>query len=89
MLVEDKQHESHKPFRLLNALSDLMMLPLEMLADPLTRKEVSTLLASGLCNPNIKHQYCITHKCSNFLHFEGLPIVQPIADQDNSQPFCS
>ncbi|XP_019176710.1 PREDICTED: uncharacterized protein LOC109172030 [Ipomoea nil] len=48
MLVEDKQHESHKPFRLLNALSDLMMLPFEMLADPLTRKEVSPLFSPSL-----------------------------------------
>lgn len=31
---------SLKPFRLLNALSDLMMLPYEMLADRSTRKEV-------------------------------------------------
>lgn len=33
---------SFKAFRLLNALSDLMMLPFDMLADKSTRKEVST-----------------------------------------------
>lgn len=33
---------SFKPFRLLNALSDLMMLPSEMLADKSTRAEVNT-----------------------------------------------
>lgn len=31
-----------KAFRLLNALSDLMMLPSEMLADKSTREEVNT-----------------------------------------------
>lgn len=40
---EDKAPGPAKPFRLLNALSDLMMLPFEMLADPQTRKEVSLL----------------------------------------------
>lgn len=34
---------SFKPFQLLNALSDLMMLPCEMLADNYTRKEVKSL----------------------------------------------
>ncbi|KAI4318047.1 hypothetical protein L6164_025856 [Bauhinia variegata] len=33
-------HTSFKPFHLLNALSDLMMLPFEMLTDGSTRKEV-------------------------------------------------
>lgn len=40
-LVHEKAPGPAKPFRLLNALSDLMMLPFEMLADPQTRKEVS------------------------------------------------
>lgn len=38
---EVENDTSFKPFRLLNALSDLMMLPFEMLADAPTRKEVS------------------------------------------------
>nr|KYP38065.1 hypothetical protein KK1_040712 [Cajanus cajan] len=37
---EPKCESSFKPFHLLNALSDLMMLPLDMLADGSTRKEV-------------------------------------------------
>ncbi|KAL2325152.1 hypothetical protein Fmac_024210 [Flemingia macrophylla] len=37
---EPKFESSFKPFHLLNALSDLMMLPLDMLADGSTRKEV-------------------------------------------------
>lgn len=37
----DESPESFKAFRLLHALSDLMMLPLGMLADAPTRKEVS------------------------------------------------
>lgn len=32
--------ESHKPFHLLNALSDLLMLPKEMLLERSVRKEV-------------------------------------------------
>ena len=38
---DDKGSESFKAFRFLNALSDLMMLPLEMLMDIPTRKEVN------------------------------------------------
>lgn len=38
---------SFKPFQLLNALSDLMMLPCEMLADNYTRKEVKFLTVLG------------------------------------------
>ncbi|CDP13321.1 unnamed protein product [Coffea canephora] len=41
---DDKGSESFKAFRFLNALSDLMMLPLEMLMDIPTRKEVCPLL---------------------------------------------
>lgn len=41
---DDKGSESFKAFCLLNALSDLMMLPLEMLTDIPTRKEVCPLL---------------------------------------------
>ncbi|KAK3040822.1 hypothetical protein RJ639_029166 [Escallonia herrerae] len=39
---------SFKAFRLLNALSDLMMLPVEMLADKSTRKEVCPTLGAPL-----------------------------------------
>lgn len=35
-----ESQRSFKAFRLLNALSDLMMIPFEMLADKSTRKEV-------------------------------------------------
>ncbi|XP_025886910.1 uncharacterized protein [Solanum lycopersicum] len=45
---EDKAPGPAKPFRLLNALSDLMMLPFEMLADPQTRKEVCPILGPTL-----------------------------------------
>ncbi|CAH9120326.1 unnamed protein product [Cuscuta epithymum] len=48
-ITEDRQpEESRKPFRLLNALSDLMMIPFEMLADPLTRKEVCPTFSPSL-----------------------------------------
>ncbi|CAH9108491.1 unnamed protein product, partial [Cuscuta europaea] len=47
--TEDRRpEESRKPFRLLNALSDLMMIPFEMLADPLTRKEVCPTFSPSL-----------------------------------------
>ncbi|XP_017235719.1 uncharacterized protein LOC108209366 [Daucus carota subsp. sativus] len=39
---------SFKPFRLLNALSDLMMLPFEMLADAPTRREVCPTFSAPL-----------------------------------------
>lgn len=48
---DDKKAGSHapfKPFCLLNALSDLMMLPSEMLADSCTRKEVCPKFSSPL-----------------------------------------
>jgi hypothetical protein len=42
---DDSKYESpFKPFPLLNALSDLMMLPFDMLADSSMRKEVWLLL---------------------------------------------
>ncbi|KAJ0666622.1 putative NT-type C2 domain, nucleoporin [Helianthus annuus] len=48
VIDDKKEHETFKAFRLLHALSDLMMLPFEMLADKSTRKEFcptfSTLL---------------------------------------------
>lgn len=47
-LLHDKAPSPAKPFNLLNALSDLMMLPFEMLADPQTRKEVSLLCLLAL-----------------------------------------
>lgn len=37
---DDNDDESFKSFHLLNALSDLMMLPKDMLLDPTVRKEV-------------------------------------------------
>ncbi|XP_024993313.1 uncharacterized protein LOC112527118 isoform X1 [Cynara cardunculus var. scolymus] len=53
-LVDDKKAEkaefdtSFKAFRLLHALSDLMMLPFEMLADKSTRKEVCPTFSTPL-----------------------------------------
>ncbi|CAN4124171.1 unnamed protein product [Withania somnifera] len=47
-LLNDKEPGPAKPFHLLNALSDLMMLPFEMLADPQTRKEVCPILGPAL-----------------------------------------
>ncbi|CAI9093240.1 OLC1v1028697C8 [Oldenlandia corymbosa var. corymbosa] len=46
--IDDKGPYSFKAFLLLNALSDLMMLPLEMLTDVSTRKEVCPLLGPML-----------------------------------------
>ncbi|MCE3216364.1 hypothetical protein HAX54_006254 [Datura stramonium] len=44
----DKKTESFKAFRLLNALSNLMMLPFEMLIDASTRKEVCPIFSPAL-----------------------------------------
>ncbi|XP_059293547.1 uncharacterized protein LOC132046806 isoform X1 [Lycium ferocissimum] len=44
----DKKTESFKAFRLLNALSNLMMLPFEMLIDASTRKEVCPIFGPAL-----------------------------------------
>ncbi|KAM3286162.1 hypothetical protein P3S67_024961 [Capsicum chacoense] len=44
----DKNTESFKAFRLLNALSNLMMLPFEMLIDASTRKEVCPIFSPAL-----------------------------------------
>lgn len=43
-VLASKEPESFKPFRLLNALSDIMMLPFEMLTEKSTRREVSLTL---------------------------------------------
>ncbi|ESR51321.1 hypothetical protein CICLE_v10030641mg [Citrus x clementina] len=43
-----ERYTSFKPFQLLNALSDLMMLPCEMLADNYTRKEVCPTFGAPL-----------------------------------------
>nr|GMD95321.1 Metal-response element-binding transcription factor 2 like [Ipomoea batatas] len=45
---DGKQQEPSKPFRLLNELSDLMMLPFDMVADPQTRKEVCATFSPTL-----------------------------------------
>ncbi|KAK4357609.1 hypothetical protein RND71_023219 [Anisodus tanguticus] len=47
-LLHDKVPGPAKPFHLLNALSSLMMLPFEMLADPQMRKEVCPILGPTL-----------------------------------------
>lgn len=64
-LGDDKRLEfdtSFKPFRLLNALSDLMMLPFEMLADTSTRKEVcptfSAPLIKRVFNNFVPDEFC-------------------------------
>ncbi|XP_016464063.1 uncharacterized protein LOC107787060 isoform X2 [Nicotiana tabacum] len=44
----DKKQESFKAFHLLNALSNLMMLPFEMLIDASTRKEVCPIFGPAL-----------------------------------------
>ncbi|KAH0674813.1 hypothetical protein KY290_024612 [Solanum tuberosum] len=59
---EDKAPGPAKPFHLLNALSDLMMLPFEMLADPQTRKEVCPILGptliSMVLNGFVPDEFC-------------------------------
>ncbi|KAK4716064.1 hypothetical protein R3W88_014402 [Solanum pinnatisectum] len=59
---EEKAPGPAKPFRLLNALSDLMMLPFEMLADPQTRKEVCPILGptliSRVLNGFVPDEFC-------------------------------
>ncbi|XP_071702306.1 uncharacterized protein [Rutidosis leptorrhynchoides] len=47
-IANNKKETSFKAFRLLHALSDLMMLPFEMLADKSTRKEVCPIFATPL-----------------------------------------
>lgn len=47
-LLHDKTPGPTKPFHLLNALSDLMMLPFEMLTDPQMRKEVCPIFGPTL-----------------------------------------
>ncbi|KAK6930852.1 NT-type C2 domain [Dillenia turbinata] len=59
---------SFKPFPLLNALSDLMMLPMEMLADSSTRKEICPIFGPSL----------IRRVLSNFVPDEFSP--NPIPD---------
>lgn len=61
-VLADKEPESFKPFRLLNALSDVMMLPFEMFTDKATRREVcpllgATLIRQVLCN-FVPDQFC-------------------------------
>lgn len=66
-LLHDKAPSPAKPFNLLNALSDLMMLPFEMLADPQTRKEVCPTLGPTL----------IRRVLSGFVPDEFCPIPVP------------
>ncbi|CAA0832674.1 Unknown protein [Striga hermonthica] len=47
-LSEDKRTKCFKAFRLLHGLSDLMMLPFEMLADISTRKEVCPMFGPAI-----------------------------------------
>ncbi|XP_052187662.1 uncharacterized protein LOC127798255 isoform X2 [Diospyros lotus] len=61
--------KSFKPFRLLNALSDLMMLPTEMLADSSTRKEICPMFDASL----------IKRVLSNFVPDEFSPEPIPAA----------
>uniref|UniRef100_A0A5B6YXZ7 C2 NT-type domain-containing protein n=1 Tax=Davidia involucrata TaxID=16924 RepID=A0A5B6YXZ7_DAVIN len=61
-ILECESETSFKAFRLLNALSDLMMLPFEMLADGSTRKEVcptfGTPLIKRVLNNFIPDEFC-------------------------------
>ncbi|XP_059633563.1 uncharacterized protein LOC132276238 [Cornus florida] len=66
-------HEtSFKAFRLLNALSDLMMLPFDMLADKSTRKEVCPIFLAPL----------IKRVLNNFAPDEFCPDPVPVAILD-------
>lgn len=66
------ESSSFKPFRLLNALSDVMMLPFEMLTDKSARREVCPLLGASL----IRQVFC------NFVpdQFCPYPIPQNVID---------
>ncbi|KAM3303725.1 hypothetical protein P3S67_014755 [Capsicum chacoense] len=66
-LLHDKAPGPAKPFNQLNALSDLMMLPFEMLADPQTRKEVCPIFGPTL----------IRRVLSSFVPDEFCPIPVP------------
>ncbi|KOM35564.1 hypothetical protein LR48_Vigan02g171400 [Vigna angularis] len=74
---EPKCESSFKPFLLLNALSDLMMLPLDMLADGSTRKEVCPRFGISL----------IKRVVNNFVpdEFSPGPIPDAVFDALNSE----
>lgn len=73
-------HDEPKSFHLLNALSDLLMLPKDMLMDRSIRKEVSLIIIYF-------HSRHVIFPCcsSNLMHFfgchvfnmKGVPINQP------------
>ncbi|XP_044494010.1 uncharacterized protein LOC123217229 isoform X2 [Mangifera indica] len=71
---------SSKAFRLLNALSDLMMLPFEMLADSSTRKEVCPTFGVEI----------IRRVLDNFVpdDFNPAPIPQAVFDALDSEDQC-
>ncbi|KAF3431077.1 hypothetical protein FNV43_RR25807 [Rhamnella rubrinervis] len=66
-----------KPFRLLNALSDLMMLPYEMLADRSTRKEVCPTFSAPLIK-KILYSFVPDEFCPN-------PIPEAVLDALDSE----
>ncbi|GFP95859.1 hypothetical protein PHJA_001730100 [Phtheirospermum japonicum] len=77
ILEDGKRPKSFKAFRLLHALSDLMMLPFGMLADVSTRKEVCPMFGPAI----------IRRVLSNFVpdEFSPNPIPRKIIDALNSE----
>jgi hypothetical protein len=79
---------SFKAFHLLNALSDLLMLPKDMLLSASIRKEVGKRTCVFL-HPVFKFCKCLLNHGKMILVCEGLPNVWCINNQEDSRKFCS
>ena len=83
---ERRQNKSFKSFHLLNALSDLMMLPKDLLLSKSIRKEVQhnsqTFLLDSLSI--VQFLFMALGFC-----FEGMPCIFCTTDQKDSRHFCS
>lgn len=82
-----KFESSFKPFNLLHALSDLMMLPFEMLADRSMRKEVGSTSYFLTCVVI----FFLVQSNSEFLYVktsEGMPYIWRTVDKKGCQQLC-
>jgi len=81
---EQRQTASLKPFSLLNALSDLLMLPKDMLLTASIRNEVNLAMKlnfSSCC-------YSFTIHAKRILVSQGMPYAQCNTYQEDSTQFC-
>lgn len=81
--TDEREYASFKSFHLLNALSDLMMLPKDMLLSKSIRKEVQPwdlnhLILSLVCVINIRSSYLWYFTSI----FEGMPFIWCTIDQE-------